>query len=210
MKVKLRHKGSRLPLRNQNRKRYCFPQSLSPGNSGTTGITVETLHRKEKVRCWWRKQRRRKGRVIDTAEKQEAADGHSLDGEHSGVASKAVPLLICVSPNTTTWDSSKPAVLCVLINKTSLLINTTRCVTLPFHSTDIRVSWSNRFLLWTVAWLLAFDAITHWLDLYVFFSFPKLYWLLYWHPAIKIIHLYNLNKSKVYLKYSLLISREPY
>lgn len=40
--------------------------------------------------------------LIETEVKQEEMDGHSLDGEHSGVASKAVPSLICVSPYH--WD----------------------------------------------------------------------------------------------------------
>lgn len=32
-----------LPLRNRHRKSHCFFWSLTPDNSGTTGITVETL-----------------------------------------------------------------------------------------------------------------------------------------------------------------------
>ena len=41
-------KEARLPLCKQNRKRHYFNWSLSPGYSGTTGITVENLHCKRK------------------------------------------------------------------------------------------------------------------------------------------------------------------
>ena len=38
-----------LPLHNQNSRRHSFPRSLSPGNGGTTGITVETLQCKKRT-----------------------------------------------------------------------------------------------------------------------------------------------------------------
>lgn len=36
------------PLGNKNRKRHSFPQLVSPGNGGTTGITMDTQHLKQK------------------------------------------------------------------------------------------------------------------------------------------------------------------
>ena len=47
-----------LPLPNQNSLRHCSPRSLSPGNGGTTGITVETLQCERKTTRWWSTQRR--------------------------------------------------------------------------------------------------------------------------------------------------------
>lgn len=41
------HKGR--PLWNQESKRHCSPQTLSPGDSRANGITVETLHYKRKA-----------------------------------------------------------------------------------------------------------------------------------------------------------------
>lgn len=79
-----------LSLCNHNRKRHCFPGTMSPGNGGTTGRTVENNPADE------RRQRRWGGRVRDTEGKQEWADGHPLDRERSGVVSKSVPLLICI------------------------------------------------------------------------------------------------------------------
>lgn len=39
-------KEALLPMRNHNKKRHRFPRSLSPSNSGKTGVSVQTLHGK--------------------------------------------------------------------------------------------------------------------------------------------------------------------
>ena len=44
--VDLRHKGNK-SVNAQPKLRHCFPQSLSPGNGGKTGITVETTLQKK-------------------------------------------------------------------------------------------------------------------------------------------------------------------
>lgn len=57
-------------------------------------------------------------------------DEHSLDGKRAVVASKFLPLLICVS-QTIILSTRSPR---------NLLINTIGCFTLPFHSTEIGFS----------------------------------------------------------------------
>lgn len=63
----------------------------------------------------------------------------------SAVVSESVPSLICVSPNHRGLRQFKISNLSTGSgsNKTWLLINTTSCFTLPFHSTEIRISRSN-------------------------------------------------------------------
>lgn len=46
--IKQKTKGIMRPLGNKNRKRHSFPQLVSPGNGGTTGITMDTQHLKQK------------------------------------------------------------------------------------------------------------------------------------------------------------------
>ena len=106
---------------------------------------METLYCTRERTYWWRRQRRCKGRGIETKVKQEWTDGHVLYGEHSSVVSKSVPPLICVSSYHRDLRRFKACILSTraVNNKTCLLINTTRCFTLPFHSTESRVSRSN-------------------------------------------------------------------
>ena len=82
-------KEAHLPLSIQNRKRHCFPRSLSPGNSGTNGLTVEMLHCKIK-----RTQLMEEVRKV----KRESDRHHGkTGGECFSVVSKSAPLLLYVS-----------------------------------------------------------------------------------------------------------------
>ena len=91
-------KEAHLPLSIQNRKRHCFPWSLTPGNSGTNGLTVEMLHCKIK-----RTQLMEEVRKV----KRESDRHHGkTGGECFSVVSKSAPLLLYVSGS---WDGSKPS-----------------------------------------------------------------------------------------------------
>lgn len=78
------------PLHNQNRKRHCFPRSLSPGNGGNnwTNCGNSTLQ-------WKRNPAEGGGQDGEEGErwKQERTDERSLDRERSGVVSKSVLLV---------------------------------------------------------------------------------------------------------------------
>ena len=111
-------KAASLPLHSQNRKRHRFPQSPSPDNNGTTGITVETLDCKRKIST------------------EEAEEGEE--------ESKSVPTFTRVPPYH--WDMRQFKYIILSTRsaseKTYLPICTTRFLSLPFHSTEIGVSRS--------------------------------------------------------------------
>lgn len=102
-------KNEGLPLCKQNRRKPCFPLSLSPGRGRTTWIlwnnwrTVETLH------CWWSRPRRWRERVKETEVKQDWTDGHSLDGELRCFVEVCSLVEGVFTLNTRTQDSSEPA-----------------------------------------------------------------------------------------------------
>ena len=102
------------------RKRHCFSRLLPPGIGGATA-----LQKSENPRWWWR-QRRWRWSLID----QEWADRHSLDG---GLCSLVDVCLLLSKLAFFPQDQLVP-------NPAYL---SSRCFTLPFHSTEIRVSWSN-------------------------------------------------------------------
>lgn len=128
----------------ENRRRR-FSRSLSKGNSGATGITVETPLSRRRLMM----HRNRSGRVRET---------ELNTSGRTGVASKSVPSLRCVFfllQVTRRFETNFPSAGSVSY-KTCLHINATSCVALPFRSTEIRASGLNWdsfgvvFLLWTV------------------------------------------------------------
>lgn len=117
---------------NQQRTRQCFPLSLFPGNGGTTGITVETAQQKKKNLVDGKKVKRQSDR-----NKSKQTGIHN-----TGVVSECVSLLTCVSSYQQDLRRLKTNILSTRSesDKACLLINTTRCLTLSFCSTDIRIS----------------------------------------------------------------------
>lgn len=71
MKLNYGMKEASLLFHKWNRNRHCFSQSLSTGNSETTG-KLWKLHctAKEREPCWWRRKRKWRGRVIDTKQNE--------------------------------------------------------------------------------------------------------------------------------------------
>lgn len=102
----------------KQQKQLCY---LQLRNSIYNCVTL-LCKRKDNQLCWWRRQRRWRGTVI---EKQEWSDGHSLDRERSGVLLKSV------------WF------VCPLTNGTQDCCSLSLCFTLHFHRTQIGVSKSN-------------------------------------------------------------------
>lgn len=95
MKLNYGMKEASLLFHKWNRNRHCFSQSLSTGNSETTG-KLWKLHctAKEREPCWWRRKRKWRGRVIATEAKREWKEGHRSMA--STLVSKSFPPLIFV------------------------------------------------------------------------------------------------------------------
>lgn len=75
--------------------------------------------------------------------------------ESTGVESKSVPLLICV-PSYLGLEQSKTSFFLMFSNQQDmLLINTSRCVTLHFHSTEKGHISVKLILAWMLARMLA-------------------------------------------------------
>ena len=79
-------KGSAFGIAQPKQEEAFFTWSPSPGNSGTTELSVKMLNCKRKSTSLKEEAKKVKREVIETEVKQEWMDGQSLNGEHSSVS----------------------------------------------------------------------------------------------------------------------------